>query len=257
MSAQLPARYYSRYPFESPSGLIETKVDLNLDRTAFLLVDVLGPGHDPGDAIPDYPPLFLKHVHELQTDMLTNAIRPAVHAARSIGLPIVYVQNRWHSHAWEGSEFAALVERTECGHVGSFNDVAVNENSQYTSYSALLAPEPTDYFVEKTMYDGFFETTLDTVLRNLNIKHLVAVGFSAEICFLATVIGAMYRNYQVTVLRDAVLGSEFTDSVQDMAMTQWAIRYYEALVGFTSTVPQFLDVCATVREGQNAHSSTI
>jgi hypothetical protein len=37
-----------------------------------------------------------------------------------------------------------------------------------------------------------------------------------------------------------------------MAMTQWAIRYYEAMVGFTSTSDQFL---TALRDAQGSASA--
>jgi nicotinamidase-related amidase len=244
MKIELPARYYCRYPYENPRGLVETVEELDLDHTAFLLVDVYGAGHDPGDPIPDLPPLFLRRLHEQQSTMIRERIRPARDAARAAGIPVVYSENRWRPSAWGRSEFAALVERTECGHIGNFDDVYIG--TEYNAYSRVIAPEPGDIVVEKTMYDGFFETTLDTALRNLGVRNLVCVGFSAEICLLNTLIGALNRNYRVFVLRDCVLASEFVDSVDEMSMTRWAVRYYEAMVGFTSTANVFIEACSRV-----------
>jgi len=130
------------------------------------------------------------------------------------------------------------VSRTECGHLGSFDSIYVQ--SGFTRYSQVIAPEKSDYVVEKTMYDGFFRTTLDTVLRNLGVKNLICVGFTADICLLNTVIGALDHNYRVIVLRDCVLGAEFKDTLEDLSMTKWAIRYYEAMVGFTSASSEWI-----------------
>ncbi len=244
MKIDLPSRYYCRYPYENARGLVNTIEAIDLERTVFLLVDVYGLGHDLGDPAPELPPLFLQQLHSQQSEMIRERIRPARDAARAVGIPIVYLENRWRPSGWEGSEFAAMVERTECGHLGNFDEIYIG--TEYNAYSRVIAPAPDDIVVEKTMYDGFFETTLDTVLRNLDAHNLVCVGFSAEICLLTTLIGAMYRNFRVFVLRDCVLASEFNDTVDDMAMTRWAIRYYEAMVGFTSTSRAFVDACSTV-----------
>ena len=93
------------------------------------------------------------------------------------------------------------------------------------------------------MYDAFFETNMDTLLRNLGVKNLVCLGFTADICLLNTVIGAMYRNYRVLVLRDCTLGAEFEDTLAEMRMTWFAIRYVEAMVGFTATSDEFITAC--------------
>ena len=238
---RLPVRYYSRYPFESPRGLVECNEELDLTRTVFMLVDVYGKGFDLGDPVPEFPPLFLKRLHQIESGIIREQIRPALDAARSADLPVIYVENRWDRANWDDSEFGRLVERTESGHVGRFEDVYVG--TQYNAYSDVIAPAQSDYVVAKTMYDGFFETALDAVLRNLGAKYLVCAGFTADICLLNTVIGAMYRNYRVIVLRDATLAAEFADTVEEMSMTRWAIRYYEAMVGFTATTEQFIAAC--------------
>ncbi|MFO1057433.1 MAG: isochorismatase family cysteine hydrolase [Dongiaceae bacterium] len=243
MKITLPARYYCRLPYEAPRGIVDTAEELDLEQTVFLLVDVYGLGHDPGAPMPAQPPLFLKSLHERQSTMIRERIRPTLDAARAAGLPVVYTENMWRPSAWGNSEFARLCERTESG--APFDEVYIG--GDYNAYSAVIAPAAGDFVVQKTMYDSFFETTLDTVLRNLGAKYLVCVGFSAEICLLSTVIGAMYRNYRVFVLRDCVLGSEFVDTVDDMAMTRWAIRYYEAMVGFTSTSDELVAALAARR----------
>jgi nicotinamidase-related amidase len=245
MNIKLPARYYCRYPFDAPRGAVDTIEELDLEHTAFLLVDVYGLGHDPGAPMPDLPPLFLKELHELQGVIIRERIRPALDAARAAKLPVVYTENMWRPSAWQDSEFGRLVDRTESGHAGCFDQVYIG--TAYNQYSDVVAPAASDFVVQKTMYDSFFETTLDTVLRNLKIKYLVCAGFTADICLLNTVIAAMYRNYRVFVLRDCVLASEFADTLAERSMTKWAIRYYEAMVGFTSTSPEFQDALREAR----------
>jgi nicotinamidase-related amidase len=245
MKVRIPARYYCRYPYETPRGTVDTEEEIDLAQTAFLLIDVYGLGHDPGDPVPDLPPLFLSRLHKLQGEMIRNRIRPTLDAVRRQGLPVVYTENLWRPAAWTNSEFARLCHRTESGDSGSFDDVYIG--GDYNRYSKVIAPAASDLVVQKTMYDSFFETTLDTVLRNLGVKYLVCAGFTADICLLNTVIGAMYRNYRVFVLRDCVLGSEFVDTVDELSMTRWATRYYEAMVGFTLTSEQFVTALSAAK----------
>jgi nicotinamidase-related amidase len=239
---ELPVRHYCRYPYEEPRGLVESVEHLDPHRTAFLLVDVYGLGHDPGDSVPDLPPLFLPELHRQQGAIVRDRIRPALDSAHAVGLPVIYTENSWENASWARSEFARLVDRSETGMLGGFEDLHVGTG--HNAYSDVIAPREDDIVVKKTMYDGFYETSLDAVLRNLDAKHLVVVGFTAEMCLLHTVVGAMYRNYRVIVLRDCVLGAEFVDTLADRAITRWAIRYYEAMVGFTSTSHEFISACA-------------
>jgi hypothetical protein len=48
-SIHLAGRYYRAYPPDAPLGYTEDALELNLDETVFLLVDVYGRGFDPGD----------------------------------------------------------------------------------------------------------------------------------------------------------------------------------------------------------------
>jgi ureidoacrylate peracid hydrolase len=243
MNLRIPVRHYCRYPFEDPIGLVEGEEELEAAETVLLVVDVYGPGFDEGSPIPDFPPLFLRRLHGIQSEIVRGSIRPAIDAARAAGVPVVYVENDWKPACWPSSQFAELVRRTESPE--NFDDAYVG--TPYNHYSDVIAPLPADIMVQKTMYDGFFETTLDTVLRNLGAKNLVCVGFTADICLLNTVIGAMYRNYRVVVLRDCTLAAEFVDTAENLDMTRLSIRYYEAMVGFTSTAPQFIEACRALQ----------
>jgi nicotinamidase-related amidase len=246
VSLTLPARYYCRYPFEDPQGLVTEVQQLDPETTAFMLVDVYGRGFDPGDATPDVPALFLRRLHPLQAKMMQERIRPSLDAARAAALKVVYVENNWKPSAWGQSEFGKVVQRSETGHLGEFDEL--NVGAPNATYSDVIAPRPDDVVVQKTMYDGFFETTLDAALRNLGVKNLVCVGFCADICLMHTVIGAMYHNYRVVVLRDCTLAAEFADTVDGLELTNASIRYYESLVGFTSTSDQFISACNALRE---------
>ena len=66
-----------------------------------------------------------------------------------------------------------------------------------------LAPQPGELVVTKLHYDGFNGTPLDAALRARGVTHLVLTGTMTDICVLATVVGAMNREYRMTVVEDA------------------------------------------------------
>lgn len=244
----LPARHYVRFPYDHPVGLVTQSVSIDLGQAAVLAVDLYGEGHETlEDDVDDNFGLFSAAGHRRQTEVLHRHIAPVLSAAREIGCPIVYVENRWQPGVWGDSEFGRLVDRCESGHLGRFDDVYARPG--YGPYAEVVTPAPDELRVQKAMYDGFFETELDSVLRNRGIRTLVCVGFSAEICLLHTAVGAMYRDYRVIVLRDCVVASEFVDTIAEQSMARWATRYYEALVGYTSTSADFIAACAACRDG--------
>jgi nicotinamidase-related amidase len=67
-----------------------------------------------------------------------------------------------------------------------------------------LAPLPGEIIVRKRGYDAFAGTLLDRALRARNVTSLVVTGTMTDICVLATVTGALHREYRVTVVEDGV-----------------------------------------------------
>jgi nicotinamidase-related amidase len=65
-----------------------------------------------------------------------------------------------------------------------------------------LASRPGELVVRKRGYDAFAGTPLDGALRARNVTSLVVTGTMTDICVLATVIGALHREYRVTVVED-------------------------------------------------------
>ena len=67
-----------------------------------------------------------------------------------------------------------------------------------------LAPGPDEPVFRKRGYDGFAGTSLDGALRARGVTSLVVTGTMTDICVLATVIGALHREYRVSVVEDGV-----------------------------------------------------
>jgi len=67
-----------------------------------------------------------------------------------------------------------------------------------------LAPGTDEPVFRKRGYDGFAGTALDRTLRARGVTSLVVTGTMTDICVLATVIGALHREYRVSVVEDGV-----------------------------------------------------
>jgi ureidoacrylate peracid hydrolase len=61
-----------------------------------------------------------------------------------------------------------------------------------------------DHVVRKLRMSGFYETTLDAVLRIGQIRTLIVVGVNTEKCVESTIRDASFRDYEVIVIGDAV-----------------------------------------------------
>jgi ureidoacrylate peracid hydrolase len=238
---QLNARYYDMLSIgDGQRGHCAERLELPLDNTAFLAIDIYGRGYSDGEPRPAREPLWFPGSFEIERDMIRDRIAPCLAAARRIGMPVVYVNNSSPRVRADVSEFGAVLRRT---HGLTDAERWHTERPEEFEFSRCVAPQPGDYLCQKLMYSGFFETHTDTLLRNLGIKNLVAVGFATNACVHTTLAEAMYRNYRVILLRDCTAGMECDDTYRDMALTNTFVRFIEVHVGYTSTSQEFLQAC--------------
>jgi nicotinamidase-related amidase len=116
-------------------------------------------------------------------------IRELKRRAKGEGVPVIYVNDnfgRWRS------DFHAQVKH------------CLEEASLGRPIAELLKPEEDDYFVLKPKHSGFYSTSLDVLLRYLEVESLVIVGMATNICVLFTANDAYMRDFHLAVPRDCV-----------------------------------------------------
>jgi ureidoacrylate peracid hydrolase len=238
---ELPVRYYRNYPLPNPLGYVEEQVELDRDHTAFLIIDVYGKGLGGEEPAADVPEMYRKWVMENRRIVLDGVI-PAKAAARTADLPIVYLTNHLSPALNEHSQLREIELR-----VNGFDLLeAWREPSEVLYISDAVAPTGSDFLVKKQHYSGFFDTQLDSLLRSLNVHNIVAVGFESQVCLGTTLTEAMYRNYQVVVLRDAIATAEWVETAEARWANFVALRFIETHVGFSCTTEQWVRACATL-----------
>ena len=67
-----------------------------------------------------------------------------------------------------------------------------------------LSPPSTDIFVDKHRISGFWDTPLDSILRNLAVRTLFFAGVNADECVLATLMDANFHGYDTLLIEDCV-----------------------------------------------------
>ncbi|OLP20348.1 isochorismatase [Leptolyngbya sp. 'hensonii'] len=65
-----------------------------------------------------------------------------------------------------------------------------------------LVQDPQDIWVDKYRMSGFWDTPLDSILKNLGCTTLFFAGVNADQCVLATLMDANFLNYDCILLRD-------------------------------------------------------
>ncbi|PFR49984.1 isochorismatase, partial [Bacillus cereus] len=72
-----------------------------------------------------------------------------------------------------------------------------------------------DYITEKTTPSAFKDTSVEDILTQHKVDHVVIVGFNTEFCCLFTSIAAFEKGYKVTRIEDAT-GTANDEEVYEM-----------------------------------------
>jgi biuret amidohydrolase len=152
---------------------------LDLTRTALLLVDLQ---KESGTSA----------ISEMDT--IVKNTRTLIQACRDQGIPIIYTRH---------------ISRSDG--IGLANNEPVNEHGEPIYYHSQteaieiiddIKPHSDDIIIDKYRYSGFYESSLDLILKGLGVKHLFIGGVLTDCCVFATVLDAYYRDYQVNLVSD-------------------------------------------------------
>lgn len=160
-------------------------------------------------------------------------IRKLVPVLRKAGIPVVWLNwgvrpdllnihpSLLHAHTQDGTG-AGLGEKIPGGapilRKGSWGAAVVDE----------INPGEKDIQVTKHRFSGFWDTELDSILRNMGISTLFFAGVNADQCVMTTLQDASFLGYDVLMLEDCV-GTTSPDYC--MQATLYNVRL---LFGFTT-----------------------
>ena len=244
----LTGRYYRLYPRQKPLGHAERELELRPRDTVFLIVDVYGLGADPDDTPQDAWDYDSCYYQQWRAAM--PRIAAAKQAARRAGFPTVYVSNSapridLADSAYQEVKSNALnVNKDELFAETNVDPLEYHQgDADALKYSRIIAPDDGDYYIRKHVHSAFFDTRLDTLLRNLDCRTLVCAGFALDMCLGTTMIDALWRNYRVVLLRDCTAAVELPGVDDPGAWTDRWILYTEYAVGYTATSEQWIGAC--------------
>ena len=128
-------------------------------------------------------------------DALLDALGRAADAARSAGIPVVYVRIAFRPGAPE-------ISRRNRGFAALAGAPGFGDEDEATEIHPQIAPRPGDIVVLKKRVSGFAGSDLDVVLRSLSADALVLSGIATSGVVLSTLRQAADLDYELTVLRD-------------------------------------------------------
>jgi nicotinamidase-related amidase len=155
--------------------------------------------------------LLIDVINDMDFDGSSALLRNALPAAKKIArlrdrmraaeVPVIYVNDNF-GH-WQ-SDFNQQIQR------------CIAPDCPGSKVASLLVPTATDYFVLKPKHSGFYSTSLELLLRYLEIETLILTGFAADICVLYTANDAYMRDYSLIVPSDCVASE--TDALKQAAL---------------------------------------
>ncbi|MGC8672881.1 MAG: cysteine hydrolase family protein [Thermoplasmata archaeon] len=139
---------------------------------------------------------------------IVSNVKMLIDIARSKGFLVIYVKDSHNENDPELKVWGAHAMR------GSFSSEIVND----------LKPSETDIIIEKTTYDGFFETQLNDVLKKQGIDKIIVAGVSTDICVMHTVAHAFFLGYETYVVE------ECTESIKE-TNKEFGLKYMKNIYG--------------------------
>ncbi|MCU1459157.1 MAG: nicotinamidase-like amidase [Actinomycetia bacterium] len=186
---------------------------------AVLVVDIQRGFADP-ELLPWVPPESIGEI-----DAAIRSANRLVAAARGAGVPVVWVrlvqhrESPWHASDWfrgyEGDEHGPCVAGT--GSVDWFG----------------VAPGDGELVVDKHRYNGFLDTPLESMLREMGVTWFVACGLSTECCVESTVRGGFELGFRAVVAADACAAwppELHTGALRSMAANYALVADVDAIV---------------------------
>jgi nicotinamidase-related amidase len=146
--------------------------------TALLLIDVISDFEfEDGEKLFEYA--------------LPMAKKLAAFKKRAVkaGIPVIYVNDnfgQWQEDFQEQVKYC--LKKSVRGH----------------KIVELLKPDNKDYYALKPRHSAFYQTVLEHLLSNLQIKTLILTGVATDICILFTANDAFMRQLKIIIPRDCV-----------------------------------------------------
>lgn len=180
------------------------RLTLDLARTAIVVVDMQNDFCAPGGWLAGIG------VDVAPAGAPVPVLAQALPALRAAGVPVVWLN--WGNRPDRANLPPGVLHVYKPTGVGvGIGDALPGNGSRVLeegSWSAALVDglvaAPQDVQVSKYRMSGFWDTPLDSVLRNLRVDTVLFAGVNADQCVLATLIDAACAGYDVVLLTDAV-----------------------------------------------------
>ena len=221
-------------PITVPADTKTLKFDLA--KTAILIIDMQNDFCHPDG--------WLGHVVGVDVNLTRRAIAPLQNLLpnlRRVGVPVVWLNWGNRPDLLNINPGLRHVYNATGEGVGLGDPLPKNGAKVLTagSWAAAvvdeLEPDPADIRVDKYRMSGFWDTPLDSILRNLGITTLLFAGVNADQCVLLTLQDASCLGYDCILVKDC--------SATSSPDYCWHATIYNVnqCFGFTADSPALID----------------
>lgn len=173
---------------------------LDLARCAVVVIDMQNDFCTPGG--------WLHHigVDISPTQRAVAGLAPLLPVLRGAEVPVIWLN--WGNRPDRLNLSPALLHVYNPSGAGiglgdALNGAAVLEQGSWgAAVVDALAQEPGDIHVDKFRMSGFWDTPLDSILRNLRVDTVLFGGVNADQCVMATLQDANFLGYDTILLED-------------------------------------------------------
>lgn len=172
------------------------------ERTAVVAVDLQNECIESDGAWPIYN----------KAELLSNA-QQVLSACRAASIPIIYTQHWLDPRGIDALLHEPIVKGRPTHSVAG---------DPMAEIHPLLAPDEHDIVVRKQRWSGFFATNLELILRRFGVDHLIMFGVWSEACFETTAWDAIWRDFRVTLVKDACgTATELMHMTSTLDLANW------------------------------------
>lgn len=155
-------------------------MNTSLENSAVLFIDLINDFHfDRGERLIHHTKEILPNLQRLKS------------FAKDHHLPVIYIND--HYNMWQ-ADYEQIIKHCS--------------NERNKDIIKAIKPSNDDYFFIKPKHSAFFQTPLESLLKQLNKTHLIMAGVAGDICIMFSAKDAYMYEYSLHIPENCVASNE-------------------------------------------------
>ncbi len=155
-------------------------------------------------------------------DSVIEKSQHLIEQCRQLGIPVIYTR---HINRSDGIGLS-FKEATD----NNGKPIFYCNDTEAIEVVDEIAPKVEDVVIDKLRWSGFYETSLDIILKSLNVKHLMIGGLVTDGCLMTSVFDGFFKDYEINLIKDMCANTnEGAHMASILIMANWVygIKIYD------------------------------